>query len=106
MLDKNQMSYVVYKFICAGCNACYIGETTRTYKTRCMEHLESDKTSAVYKHLKNSQGCKSACDISCFSILDKANTEYALRIKEALLVAKNKPDLNLQKQTIKVAMVL
>ena len=32
-------SRVVYKFLCAGCNACYIGETSRHLSTRFREHL-------------------------------------------------------------------
>jgi hypothetical protein len=30
---------VIYKFICAGCSACYIGETSRHLLTRAKEHL-------------------------------------------------------------------
>ena len=36
---------VVYKFACAGCNACYVGETTRHFSTRLGEHLVSDMAS-------------------------------------------------------------
>ena len=28
-IPKSLKSFVVYKFVCPGCNACYIGETTR-----------------------------------------------------------------------------
>ena len=41
-------SPVVYNFSCAGCNASYIGETTRHLCTRSREHLLS---SHVYRHL-------------------------------------------------------
>ena len=30
---------VVYKFSCASCNACYVGETSRHFSTRVREHL-------------------------------------------------------------------
>ena len=30
---------VVYKFACAGCNACYVGETARHFSTCMHEHL-------------------------------------------------------------------
>ena len=36
-------SRVVYKFVCAGCNACYVSETTRHFSTRVREHLVSDR---------------------------------------------------------------
>ena len=31
-------SHVVYKFVCAGCNACYISETCRHFSTHVREH--------------------------------------------------------------------
>ena len=34
---------VIYNFLCAGCNASYIGETTRHFSTRVREHFVSDK---------------------------------------------------------------
>ena len=30
---------VAYKFSCASCNACYVGETSRHFSTRVREHL-------------------------------------------------------------------
>ena len=33
-ISKFLQSYVVYQFTCAGCNACYIGETKCHLKTR------------------------------------------------------------------------
>ena len=48
-------SCVVYKFSCAGCTACYVGETTRHFNTRVREHLETNRASHIFKH----QGIKS-----------------------------------------------
>ena len=45
---------VVYKFTCAGCNVCYIGETSRHFSRRVREHLSRDKASHIFKHLQNS----------------------------------------------------
>ena len=61
-------SMVVYQFICAGCNSCYIGETSRHFSTRIKEHTVSDKNSA--------------------------NSSIDLKLKEAFYISKNKPDLN------------
>ena len=47
-IGKEMSSNVVYKFVCASCNACYIGETTKRYVDRAGEHLHTDKASAIY----------------------------------------------------------
>ena len=49
---------VVYKFLCAGCNACYVSEITRHFSTRVCEHMLSDRTSHIFTHLKNSEKCR------------------------------------------------
>ena len=36
-------SFLVYKFICARCKSCYIGETCRHFITRIDEHIKKDK---------------------------------------------------------------
>ena len=90
-------SLVVYQFICAGCNSCYIGETTRHLATRIKEHTSSDKHSHIYKHLQNPT-CNSKYTRSCFTILDTANTAFSLKLKEALYIRKHKPVLNKQVQ--------
>ena len=66
-------SRVVYKFACAGCNACYVGETTRYFSTRVREHLVTDKASHIFKHLQNSEHCRALCSLDCFHILDHAS---------------------------------
>ena len=77
-------SRVVYKFACAGCNACYVGETTRHFSTRVREHLVTDKASHIFKHLQNSGHCRALCSsVDCFHILDHASTGFQLKIKEA-----------------------
>ena len=41
-------SVVVYKFVYAICNACYVGETVCQLPTRIKEHLKADKKSHIY----------------------------------------------------------
>ena len=43
---------VVNKFLCAGCSACYAGETTRNSSTRVRAHIFSDRTSHILKFYK------------------------------------------------------
>ena len=42
-MPQSRCSCVVYKFTCAGCNACKIGETTHHICTCVCKHLVSDK---------------------------------------------------------------
>ena len=65
--------------------------TARHYLTRADEHLRTDLTSAIYKHLDNNPHCKRKCNTDCFSILDNAQTSFSLGVKEALYVAEKKP---------------
>ena len=51
-LPKSLQSYVVYQFTCAGCKACYIGETMRHLNSRIEEHLGKDEKSHIYSHLQ------------------------------------------------------
>ena len=75
----------MYKFQCAGCNACYIGETTRHITTRINEHF-TDKRSHVYKHIHKNPACLEKSNKECFLILDQTNTDWQLQIKEGLYI--------------------
>ena len=87
---------MVYKFTCAGCNSVYIGETSRHLSTRVREHLFTDKNSHIFKHLASSSSRKDACGEGCFRVLDSASSHHNLRIKEALYIMWERPNLNKQ----------
>ena len=89
-------SGVVYKFSCAGCNASYIGETSRHLCTRAREHLLSDKSSHDYRHLQSSRACHDSCNSEYFTILDSATLKFQIKIKEALHIEWENPILNQQ----------
>ena len=74
------VDYVHVLFTNSGCNACYIGETSRHLSTRVNEHLTSDKSSHIYKHLSESLNYRLLNSPNSFKILDQASTEYELRI--------------------------
>ena len=42
---------VVYKFVCASCNASYVSQTHRHLTARIDEHFGKDKKSHMYQHL-------------------------------------------------------
>ena len=89
-------SRIVYKFICASCDACYVGETTRHLSSRIKEHLNTDKASQLFQQLQESFECKSVVDHNCFSIIDHADTKWKLKLKEGLHISWLKPSLNKQ----------
>ena len=95
-ISPDQRSFVVYLFRCPGCAASYIGETTRQLMVRIEEHLSLGKGSVIYDHLKQHPKCKENCNKSSFKIIDQANTEFQLKIKEAIHIAWEKPTLNKQ----------
>ena len=68
--------------LCAGCNACYVGETSRHLSTRVSERLVSDRTSHIFRHLPNSPQCRTFCSDECFNILDHASTTFQPKSKK------------------------
>jgi len=89
-------SPVIFKFTCAGCNACYICEATCHVCTHIDEHLVSDKASHVYKHLQTSGTCHDSCSAESFTILDSAALSFQVEIKEVLYIKWEIPTLNQQ----------
>ena len=89
-------SFVIYHFQCTGCNSAYVGRTHVHYDTRCEQHLKTDVNSSIYKHI-NAKQCCNKSDKSSFKIIDRANTDYELAIKEGMHINWLKPDLNTQK---------
>ena len=90
-------SKVVYNFVCASCNASYVGQMHRHVKTRIDEHFGKDKKLHLYQHLMLSGDCLNAYSRDCFSILYTARTKHQLRIKEKLFISWLKPTSNQQK---------
>ena len=89
-------SRVVNKFVCAGCNAWYVGETCRHFSTSVRERLVSDRASHIFKHLKDSAHCRALCLADNFHGLDHASTGFQLKIKEATHIQREQPSMNQQ----------
>ena len=87
---------MVSKFVCAGCNACYVGETCRHFSTRVREHLVSDKASHTFKRVKDSAHYRALRSADNFHVLDHASTGFQLKIKEAIHIQREQPSLNQQ----------
>ena len=104
--DMSLKSFVVYKLVCPGSNACYIGETTRHLSTRIKEHLETDKKSHIFAHLVNNETCKALSTENCFEIIDSASTPFKLKLKEAMHIIWKKPSLNKQQKHVSISITV
>ena len=93
-LPKSLQSYVANQFTCAGCKACYIGETKRHLNSRIEEHLGKDKKSHIYSHLQENPQRQEKVNSDCFEIIDRASTYIRLQIKEAMHINWKKPELS------------
>ena len=54
------------------------------FSTRFREHVSSDKSSHILKHLQSSERCRQSPSADCFEILDSAPTKFQLKLKEAM----------------------
>ena len=77
-------SFLGYKFTCASCSSSYIWETCHHFKTRIEEQIKKDNKSHIFKHLHSTATCFDSYNYLCFKIIDKANSKFDLKIKEAL----------------------
>ena len=90
------MNFLVHKFTCATCSSSYIGETCCHFATSIEEHIKKDNKSHIFKHRHSIAICLDSYNSLCFKIVDKANTKFDLKIKEAFVVNWRPPNLNAQ----------
>ena len=96
-IPNDLKSFLVYKFTCASCSSSYVGETCRHFKTRVEEHIKKDNKSQIFKHLHLATTCFDSYNSLCFKIIDKGNSKFDLKIKEALHVNWRKPNFIISK---------
>ena len=68
----------------------------RHFKTMIEEHINKDNKSHIFKHLHSIATCFDSYNSLCFKIIDKANSKFDLKIKDALHINWRKPKLNAQ----------
>ena len=103
-LPSQLTSGIVYKYTCSRCKSTYIGETIRHAKRRFCEHLGTSALSnkpvlnpAPSRIRDHKKHCSIESSISDFSIIARdCVNEQRLLIKEALLIQKEKPNMNIQ----------
>ena len=94
LIPNDLKSFLVYKFTSTSCSSSYIGETSRQFKSKFEEHIKKDNKSHISKHLHSTATCFDSYSFLCFKIIDKANSKFDLKIKEALDIIWRKPNLN------------
>ena len=88
-----EKSLVVYKIKCKQCKAEYIGITERILGIRVKEH-KKNTLSSVKKHELDNPGHQ--MDYENVEVIDNANNDFKLRMKELLHILKSEPELNKQ----------
>ena len=65
------------------------------------EHIKKDNKSHIFKHLHSTTTCFDSYNSLCFKIIDKGNSKFELKIKEALNI-----NINLNAQQNHLALTL
>ena len=92
--DNSLQSLVVYRIRCETCNREYIGKTERILAHRIKEHNNPKGESAIQTHKREYP--THSIDASNIEILDKADNNFKLMLKEMLHINTHKPELNTQ----------
>ena len=98
--------FLIYKFTCVSCSSSYTGETCCHFKTRIEEHMKRNNNSHIFKHLHSIATCFDSYSSLCFKVIDKANSKFDLKIKEALHINWRKPNLNAQQNYLALTLSL
>ena len=108
-IPRDLKSLVLYRYSCSTCRGTYLGETKRHFLVRSYEHLGMSITTnrefkfneksatSVRKHCVNNS--HSNC-IENFKIIGTANNKFHLKLKESLIIHKEKPDLNVAQESL------
>ena len=87
-------TFLVYKFTFASCSWSHIGKTCGQFKTRIEEHIKKNNKPHIFKHLHSTATCFDSYNSLYFKRIDKANSKFDLKIKEALHINWRKPNWN------------
>ena len=99
-IPEQLRSHNVYQYTCAGCNSCYVGLSERHTFVRWCDHLgiswRTNKpivglNTEVRDHVKT---CNKIISIDEFKIITHEENVMNLKIKESLLIKRDKPLLN------------
>jgi hypothetical protein len=95
--EKTSQSLVVYKINCKTCSVDYIGKTERILVHMLKEHQKKKQTtnkSACYELIEENP--TSEMDYENSQVIDRASSNFKLRMKELFHILKEQPELNKQ----------
>ena len=98
--------FLVYKFTSASCSSGYISKTCRHSKTRIEEYIKKDKLSHIFKYLHSTATCFDSYNSLSFKKIDKANSKFNLKAKEAFYINWRKANLNAQQNHLSLTLSL
>ena len=75
-------------------------------KTIIQENIKKDNMSHIFKHLPSTTTCFDLYNSLSFKIIDKVNSKFDLKIREALHVNWRKPNLNAQQNHLALTISL
>ena len=100
IIPSDLQSHLVYKIQCSDCNLCYIGLSERHFKVRAFDHLGlSIYTNNPIKGVETSmkthwRNYNHHNSMDSISVIAREENSFHLRIKESLLIKRDKPVLN------------
>ena len=74
--------------------AVVLAVVCRRFKIRIEEQFKKDNRSHIFKYLRSTMTCFGSYNSLCFKIIEKANSKFDLKIKEALHINWRKPNFN------------
>ena len=83
----------VYQLICTPCGRRYVGSTTRAVHERIREHTTSGRGSTVHSHL---MACGGGAPKVNVRIIAREKDEVNTRLREAIVIKKTQPELNVR----------
>ena len=81
-------------------------QTFHHFKTSIEEHIKKDNRSHLFKQLHSTETCFDSYNSLCLKIIDKTNSKFNLKIKEALHINWRKPNLNVQQNHLALTLSL
>ena len=68
--------------------------------------IKKDNKSHIFKHLHSATTCLDSYNSLCFKVIDKANSKFDLKNKEALHIKGRKANLNAQQNHLAFTLLL